>query len=174
LLPVGQTRQTILNFSCYVAKADPSTLLIVHFVHTNSWEEFRVKVLGATDPKTAAEGSARREIYEKWKELKLKAVPNVGDNGVHASASPFEAFTERCHWLKASPEADAFGAACLAAGVSKETLLEYANDPTVNFEGKPAVSRRRRRRRRRRRPCSFFLCSFFLVLFVVSQRKKLT
>jgi hypothetical protein len=136
-------------------------------VPTNSWEDFRGKVLGATDPKTAAEGSARREIYEKWKELKLKAVPNVGDNGVHASASPFEAFAERCNWLKASPEADAFGAACLAAGVSKETLLEYANDPTVNFEGKPAVSRRR--------PCpAFSVCPFLSVLCVAPLRKKLT
>ena len=28
-----------------------------------SWEDFRGKVLGATDPKTAAEGSVRRVIY---------------------------------------------------------------------------------------------------------------
>jgi hypothetical protein len=107
---------------------------------TCSWEDFRGKVLGATDPVTAAEGSARRAIFDNWKELKLKAVPNVGDNGVHASASPFEALAERCNWLKANPESDAFGAACIAAGVSKETLLEFANDPTVKFEGKSAVS----------------------------------
>merc|ERR1719240_2539488 len=38
-----------------------------------SWEDFRGKVLG------------------DWKALGLKSEPNVGDNGVHASASPFEA-----------------------------------------------------------------------------------
>jgi hypothetical protein len=31
----------------------------------------------------------------------LKEVPNVGDNGVHASASPFEALAERLNWLGA-------------------------------------------------------------------------
>lgn len=51
-----------------------------------SWEDFRGKVLGSTDPKTAEEGSIRRAIYDNWKDLKLKQIPNVGDNGVHASA----------------------------------------------------------------------------------------
>merc|ERR1719163_317174 len=55
-----------------------------------SWEDFRGKVLGPTDPKDAPAGSLRGMILAKWQELGLKDVPNVGDNGVHASASPFE------------------------------------------------------------------------------------
>ena len=32
-----------------------------------SWEDFRGKVLGATDPSTAAPGSLRKEIFTQWK-----------------------------------------------------------------------------------------------------------
>ena len=53
-----------------------------------SWEDFRGKVLGATDPATAEDGAIRKMILDKWEELGLKSLPNVGDNGVHASASP--------------------------------------------------------------------------------------
>jgi len=102
-----------------------------------SWEDFRGKVLGATDPKTAAEGSVRRVIYDTWKTLKLKAEPNVGDNGVHASASPFEALAERCNWLKASVDSDPYGAACIAAGVPAEFLKAGFEDPLVEVDGKP-------------------------------------
>ena len=51
-----------------------------------SWEDFRGKVLGATDPVKAAEGSLRRTILDDYKKLGLQSEPNVGDNGVHASA----------------------------------------------------------------------------------------
>ena len=47
-----------------------------------SWEDFRGKVLGATDPAKAEGGSLRRAIYTDWKQLGLAAEPDVGDNGV--------------------------------------------------------------------------------------------
>ena len=37
-----------------------------------SWEDFRGKVLGATDPATAEEGAIRKMILDKWEELGLK------------------------------------------------------------------------------------------------------
>ena len=80
-----------------------------------SWEDFRGKVLGGTDPREAEPGSARREILENWKALGLKEEPNVGDNGVHASASLFEALAERMNWL-GGPRAAASGARCRARG----------------------------------------------------------
>jgi hypothetical protein len=55
------------------------------------------QVLGPTDPVTAPEDSVRGMIYKQWKELGLSSEPNVGDNGVHASASPFEGLAERCN-----------------------------------------------------------------------------
>ena len=88
----------------YLVEWDPAKL---------SWEDFRGKVLGATDPSTAADGSLRKTIFSQWKSLGLKSEPNVGDNGVHASASPFEALAERLNWMKATLEADAFGKAML-------------------------------------------------------------
>merc|ERR1712072_245334 len=98
-----------------------------------SWEDFRGKVLGATDPTTAEAGSVRRAILEKWKSLGLKSVPNTGDNGVHASASPFEALAERMNWLKANPQDDEYGAALIDAGVSVDTIKTWSEDPQVKF-----------------------------------------
>lgn len=101
-----------------------------------SWEAFRGRVLGATDPKTAAPGSLRRTILDQWKTLGLASSPNVGDNGVHASASPFEALAERMNWLSAKIEEDEFGRGMLAAGVSADTIKSWTTDPQVTFDGK--------------------------------------
>ena len=64
---------------------------------------------------------ARRGIFgrlcSEWQSLGLKSEPNTGDNGVHASASPFEALAERTNWLGATIEGDSFGRAMLAKGV---------------------------------------------------------
>ena len=56
-----------------------------------SWAEFRGEVLGATDPERASVGSMRWQIMQDWAALGLVAKPDVGDNGVHGSASPFKA-----------------------------------------------------------------------------------
>merc|ERR1712217_584415 len=101
-----------------------------------TWEDFRGKTLGGTDPKTAAEGSLRNDIYKDWSSLGLKAVPNTGDNGVHASASPFEALAERTNWLGASLTSDPFGKAMLAKGVPLKMVKAWTDAPPVNFEGK--------------------------------------
>lgn len=113
----------------YLVEWDPEKL---------SWADFREKVLGGTDPKTAADGSTRKEIFSNWKTLGLTSEPNVGDNGMHASASPFEAMAERLNWMGATLESDPFGKAMLEAGIPKETVLEWTKDPQVSFEGKKA------------------------------------
>merc|ERR1712182_50891 len=91
------------------------------------------KVLGATDPATAEDGAIRKMILDKWEELGLKSLPNVGDNGVHASASPFEAMCERMNWLSVPLEEDPFAQAMLAAGVPKETVEAWTKDPQVEI-----------------------------------------
>ena len=113
----------------YLVEWDPAKL---------SWEDFRGKVLGATDPKDATDGALRKEIFKTWKALGLKSEPNVGDNGVHASASPFEAMAERLNWLGATLETDAFGKAMIASGIPKATIMAWTKDPQVPFEGKKA------------------------------------
>lgn len=76
-------------------------------------------------------GALRGEILKDWKALGLAAVPNVGDNGVHASASPFEGLAEKINWLKADPAQDAFGARLIKAGVSVKTIQAWSLDPQV-------------------------------------------
>lgn len=106
----------------YTVDFNPSKLL---------WSDFRGKVLGPTDPSTADPASLRGKIFANWEKLGLKSVPNVGDNGVHASASPFEGLAERMNWLKVSPDQDVFGQKLIAAGISIETINEWSKDPQV-------------------------------------------
>mmetsp|Transcript_24058 Transcript_24058/g.68438 ORF Transcript_24058/g.68438 Transcript_24058/m.68438 type:complete len:321 (+) Transcript_24058:117-1079(+) len=100
-----------------------------------SWADFRGKVLGGTDPKIATPGSLRSRIYKDWQALKLGSEPNTGDNGVHASASPFEALAERANWLNIPIENDFFGRALLASGIPLGTVQEWCSDPAVMFDG---------------------------------------
>lgn len=109
----------------YSVKFAPETL---------SWEDFRGQVLGPTDPAEAPEGSLRRMLFNDWKALGLDAEPNTGDNGVHASASPFEALAERLNWLKADLKEDLFGAKLLAEGLTEKVINEWGVDPQVTLE----------------------------------------
>lgn len=84
----------------------------------------------------AEEGALRKAIFKDWKQLGLKSEPNVGDNGMHASASPFEALAERLNWMSAKLEDDPFGKAMLDSGIPKDTIMEWTKDPQVAFEGK--------------------------------------
>ena len=65
----------------------------------------------------------------------MESPPNKGDNGVHASASPFEGLAEKCNWLGASVETDDFGKALIEAGLSKEIIAAWSVDPRVNLPG---------------------------------------
>jgi len=98
-----------------------------------SWEKFRAEVLGPTDPADAPASSLRGRIYREYKQLGLASQPNVGDNGIHASASPFEALAERMNWLGASLRDDSFGRLLLDAGISEKTINEWSVDPQVTY-----------------------------------------
>merc|ERR1712194_560199 len=115
-----------VSIHCYEVEWNPKDL---------SWESFRGKLLGPTDPAECPEGSIRKCILDNYKDLGLTSVPNKGDNGVHASASPFEGLAEKCNWLGASSDSDAFGKALLGAGLSKKTVAEWSVDPRVNLPG---------------------------------------
>lgn len=108
----------------YSVEWDPTAL---------SWADFRGKVLGPTDPAEAPKDALRGQILARWKELGLEAQPNVGDNGMHASASPFEGLAERCNWLGAAIADDAFGKALIKAGLSESLIKTWSIDPQVNI-----------------------------------------
>jgi diadenosine tetraphosphate (Ap4A) HIT family hydrolase/nucleoside diphosphate kinase len=109
----------------YVVNWDPKKL---------SWGEFREKVCGATDPATADKGSIRGQIFAKWKDLDLAKEPNVGENSLHASASPFEGLSERMNWLGFKAEKDVFGAPLLETGLPMKVLKEWCKDPQVKID----------------------------------------
>mmetsp|Transcript_30988 Transcript_30988/g.36162 ORF Transcript_30988/g.36162 Transcript_30988/m.36162 type:complete len:346 (-) Transcript_30988:15-1052(-) len=106
----------------YEVQWDPATL---------SWSDFRNQLLGPTDPADGPEGSIRKTILESYKELGLDSVPDKGDNGVHASASPFEGLAEKNNWLGVPIGEDGFGKALLNAGLSEETIKAWSVDPRV-------------------------------------------
>ena len=113
----------------------PGTSIHYYVVSWNSqelpWSDFRGKVLGPTDPAEAPADSIRGKILANWQTLGLSEVPNTGDNGVHASASPFEALAERLNWLKGDLENDSFGSKLIAAGVTPDTIRAWSVDPQV-------------------------------------------
>lgn len=100
-----------------------------------SWDDFRGSVLGATDPSEAPKGSIRRSILDEYKKLGLASKPNTGDNGVHASASPFEALAERNNWLGKNVAEDSYGKGLIAAGVPLEVISKWSGDSQVSVEG---------------------------------------
>mmetsp|Transcript_52872 Transcript_52872/g.67810 ORF Transcript_52872/g.67810 Transcript_52872/m.67810 type:complete len:343 (+) Transcript_52872:16-1044(+) len=106
----------------------------VEFPTTIPWADFRGKILGATDPTKAVDGSIRNAIYNQWESLELSAQPSTGCNGVHASASPIEGLFERMNWLGADVSTDVYGSAMVEAGVPVEVIKEWSNDPAVAFE----------------------------------------
>jgi len=115
----------------FVVEFDPSVL---------SWSDFRGKVLGPTNPAEAPADSLRGLLYSGWESLGLAAAPDTGDNGVHASASPFEGLAERTNWLASeySLASDPFGSMLIAEGIPETMLKEWCVDPqvTINADGK--------------------------------------
>jgi len=106
----------------YVVEFDPATL---------PWATFRGEVLGPTDPAKAPASSLRGLLFAGWEGMGLKTVPNVTDNGVHASASPFEGLAERMNWLQRPLKEDALGKQLLELGIAESTLAAWTVDPRV-------------------------------------------
>lgn len=100
-----------------------------------SWADFRSEFIGPTDPSKAPSSSLRGEILAEWKSLGLEAQPDTGDNGIHASASPFEALVERINWVGADLQTDDFGKQVLGAGVPAYMMREFSQDPQIRYGG---------------------------------------
>ncbi len=72
----------------YTVEFDPAQM---------AWKHFRDNLLGPTNPADAPASSLRGKMFAQWQELGLASVPDTGDNGVHASASPFEVHNLETH-----------------------------------------------------------------------------
>lgn len=93
---------------------------------------FSSQFLGPTDPRESPEHSLRSHIFRNWKALGLKEEPNVGDNAIHGSASPFEAWVEIQNWCKEGPGETLFGKALLEV-VPLPILEKWSLDPKVTY-----------------------------------------
>ena len=76
----------------------------------------------------------RGQIMKQWKKLGLKAEPDTGNNGVHASASPFEGLAERMNWLGYRCSGDSYCNALMRAGVKEATIKAWSVDPQVKID----------------------------------------
>ena len=83
LLHYTQPGQLIVAFECW---------------SDTDWEVLRTQMTGATDPSRAVEGSIRRTLRDRCRELGLHEV-TTATNGVHCSAGPFEAMLEFCRFF---------------------------------------------------------------------------
>jgi UMP-CMP kinase len=127
----GQMRQK------YIQPGASMVWFVVKFSEaTLSWQRFRGNIIGATDPTKAGSGSLRGKILANWKELGLTTVPNMGDNGVHASAGPVEGLKERMVWLSNTMETDPAGRAMIKAGVSPALLEAWCSNSVCEIAGK--------------------------------------
>lgn len=117
----------------YVAKSSQGvTIFKIQWDEAKlSWADFRSQKLGPTDPATAPADSLRGLVYANWEKLGLAKQPNVGLNGVHGSASPFEAMAEVENWCGESLESQPFYKQLLDAGVSAKQIDEWKYEAQI-------------------------------------------
>ena len=103
-----------------------------------SWEDFRLKFVGATNPSKAVNGSIRNYMYNNFTELNLNKKPEGSDNGIHASASPIEAAYEiGCVWKPngSSMKTTSVWKAGIAKNISTSLLTQYiTNHNDMSFD----------------------------------------
>ncbi|GMH62774.1 hypothetical protein TL16_g03554 [Triparma laevis f. inornata] len=105
-----------------------------------SWAKFRGEIIGATNPEEAPEGSIRGQMLANWEGtdeedsagLDMDDKPDVGNNGVHASAGPIEGLKERTVWLGYEAIDDPFGEQLIAwTGGKAATIAPWLEDAEV-------------------------------------------
>lgn len=98
-----------------------------------TWQDFHYKLIGAMNPAEAEAGSVRNNIFQNWRSLGLETYPSTADNGVHASASPLEAFRERQIWLQTPAEEDTFGRALQLCKIDGSVVKRWCQNERVRI-----------------------------------------
>ena len=96
-----------------------------------SWPAFRKKVIGSTNPCTAHPESLRFLMSTQWEDLGLSGPLDMMRNGVHASASAFEALVERSMWLQTPPTECHFGEELVNVGVISTIMNDWMSNMFV-------------------------------------------
>ncbi len=115
-------------------------IVVMAVASNRSWRELRNDFIGATNPEKAKEGSLRRILLERKKELRIPLVAQ-GYNGFHLSAGPVEALAELLRFCSdyengnlLTPEKTAVGKKFLQA-FSAELVKKLLENPKINYEG---------------------------------------
>lgn len=101
-----------------------------------TWRGFRDDLIGATNPARAAPGSIRGTLYRRQAEFGVSVT--YRENGIHASASAFEALTEKMLWLPDWPLArEPLWQALQPLGVTAPQLGAWRDaNPLVTLDGR--------------------------------------
>ena len=120
------------------------TLVVFECWSDTDWQALRHDVTGATDPARAVEGSIRRTLREKSRELGLAEV-TTATNGVHCSAGPFEGMLEYCRFFSdhggktlIRMSATPFGQMLQERGLKQKDIAALAKNPLLG-EGSAAA-----------------------------------
>jgi hypothetical protein len=117
-----------------------SAIVVMECYSETHWSELRQEMTGVTNPASAAEGSIRRELLERQRELGI-AEFNAGQNGVHVSAGPIEGAVELVRYFKATSreltlDQTHLGRALAALGVGPGLRDELERNAVVDLAGK--------------------------------------
>ena len=119
---------------------EPSARLLTFIVEFDptqlSWEDFRGKVIGVTDPANAHESSIRGYLHAHGRE-ECDIEVSCGSNVVHASASPFEAFVEKTTWIDGfKPESDPLWQLLNKKGIGTDRITQlFDENPFIAHDG---------------------------------------
>jgi len=116
-----------------------NALIVFECSSSQSWEDLRSKLCGATNPEKAEAGSIRSELLKNKEATGMVAV-NMSANGVHMSAGPLEGLVELQRFFSDGKKADlksfAFGAHLSSLGLSDAQIENLAENPNLPHEGK--------------------------------------
>lgn len=101
-----------------------------------SWQAFRDRVIGATDPARAEPDSIRGRLFRDGREYGVTL--DFRDNVIHASASPLEAALEKSVWLPGfDPATDPLLQALEPDGWTWTDLIRLGrSNPLISVDGK--------------------------------------
>lgn len=99
------------------------------------WRRFRNDLIGTTNPAQAAAGSIRGSLYRRQAEFGISVT--YRENVIHASASSFEALTEKLLWLPDWPLArEPLWQALLPHSVTARHLAAWREaNPLITLDG---------------------------------------
>jgi hypothetical protein len=140
----GETLLVLNGFHPYQLEHFTSpgkAIVVMECSAKTSWANLRQQLIGATNPTNAAQGSIRRILLEKIRELGMEDV-NQGANGIHLSAGPLEGMVEIQRFFS-QHDGDSikfletsFGALLLQKGFSEDQVGQFTLNPFYTYEGR--------------------------------------